>query len=185
MKSCVVCVNGLARGLLGSFGTSQNLYDEYGVMSRSSRSSLSCASLRARLTAWVVAIALATASFAACGKEAPPPPVDDSMRQGTNAPAAKSQGMSTGKKVVLLAGAAALYYLYKKHQNAGKEGPEGQYYLSKNGRVYYRDAEHRAHWVTPPPEGIQVPAHEAAQYEQFQGYENRSTGHDLSGLAAD
>jgi hypothetical protein len=151
-----------------------------------SRSSLSRrASLRARLSAWVVTIALATVSMAGCGREAPPPPVDDTMAQGNRAPEAKSQGMSTGKKVVLLAGAAALYYLYKKHQNAGKEGPEGQYYLSKNGRVYYRDAEHRAHWVTPPPEGIQVPASEAAEYREFQGYENRSTGRDLSGMAAE
>jgi hypothetical protein len=94
--------------------------------------------------------------------------------------------MSTKSKVVILAGAAALYYLYKHHKNATQaQGEEGQYYLSKNGRVYYRDAEHRAHWVTPPPSGIAVPEAEAAEYREFQGYDNRTTGRDLTGLGAD
>lgn len=93
--------------------------------------------------------------------------------------------MSTKSKVIVLAGAAALYYLYKHHKNATAQGEEGQYYLSKNGRVYYRDAEHRAHWVTPPAQGIQVPANEAAEFEQFQGYDNRSTGRDLQNLGTD
>lgn len=145
----------------------------------------SATSLRARACASLLALALFALSFSGCGRDAPPPPVDDTRARGTDAPAAKSEGMSTSKKVVLLAGAAALYYLYKKHQGAGKEGPDGQYYLSKNGRVYYRDAEHRAHWVTPPPEGIRVPASEAAEYREFEGYEKQSTGRDLSGLAAE
>lgn len=133
----------------------------------------------------VLAAALFTAPLASCGKDTPPPAVDDTQ-QGSHAAAEENTGMSTKKKVVLLAGAAALYYLYKKHQNAdSKEGPDGQYYLSKNGRVYYRDAEHRAHWVTPPAEGISVPASEAAQFAEFEGYERRPTGRDLSGLAAD
>jgi hypothetical protein len=95
--------------------------------------------------------------------------------------------LSGGQKVAItLAGAAALYYLYNKHKNAkAKQGPEGQYYLSKNGRVYYRDAQHRAHYVTPPPGGIQVPASEAQQYRDFQGYDNRPTGRDLAGVGAE
>jgi hypothetical protein len=90
--------------------------------------------------------------------------------------------MSTGQKVAVLAGAAALYYLYNKHKNSQEQGPEGQYYLSKNGRVYYRDAQHRAHWVTPPPGGIQVPESEARQYRDFEGYNNSRTGRTLSDL---
>jgi len=77
------------------------------------------------------------------------------------------QAMSTRKKVVLLAGAAALYWLYKRHQNSRGVGPNGQYYRSKNGRIYYRDARtHQAVWVTPPPASrpIQVPADEYQQY---------------------
>ncbi len=112
------------------------------------------------------------------------PPVDDS-RGANSYPASHARtGMSTGKKVALLAGAAALYYLYKKNQEAhqGGNSSQPQYYLSKNGRVYYRDAEHRAHWVTPPAEGIQVPQEEAQQYQDFQGYEGRSTGRNLAGL---
>lgn len=127
---------------------------------------------------------------AGCGKSAPPPPVDDSrpgsgqINNGAVQPQAK--GMSTGTKVVLLAGAAATYYLYKKHQNAAAAtGPDGQYYLSKNGRVYYRDADHRAHWVTPPAEGISVPESEARDYSQFQGFNGRNDGRDLAGLGND
>ena len=74
--------------------------------------------------------------------------------------------MSTSKKVAILAGAAALIYLYNKHKNAKGTGAQGQYYRSKNGRVYYRDAKGNAIWVTPPKEGIQVPIEEAAVYER-------------------
>ena len=143
---------------------------------------LSSFSLRRSCSVLMMA-AMTAGSVSACGNSAPPPAVDDT-RTGS-APAA-DKGMTTKKKVVLLAGAAALYYLYKKHQSAAsKEGPEGQYYLSKNGRVYYRDAEHRAHWVTPPAEGIEVPESEAADYRGFQGYDRSATGKDLTGLGTD
>src|SRR6185369_9540587 len=78
-------------------------------------------------------------------------------------PGQPQPGMSTRNKVLLVAGAAALYYLYKKHQNAQGTGPEGQYYRSKNGRVYYRDANHQVHWVTPPQQ-MEVPADEWERY---------------------
>jgi len=86
---------------------------------------------------------------------------------GTAQPARQParQGLSTKQKVVLLAGAAALYYLYRKHQNAQGQGPEGRYFLSKNGRVYYRDMKTGAfHWVDPPTQPIAVPAQEYQQY---------------------
>ncbi len=83
------------------------------------------------------------------------------------------QGMSTRQKVVMLAGAAALYYLYNKHKNRQGAGPEGQYYRSRNGRIYYRDANGEAHWVTPPQQPIAVPVDE---YERYTGrnYEHRT-----------
>jgi hypothetical protein len=139
----------------------------------------------------LLASALALPHLSACkdtSRQAPPPAVDDTRgdHAARPAPAPERPGMSTKSKVVILAGAAALYYLYKHHKNATQaQGEEGQYYLSKNGRVYYRDAEHRAHWVTPPPAGIAVPEAEASEYREFQGYDNRATGRDLSGLAAD
>jgi len=144
--------------------------------------------LRKLFSRWIasglIVIMVAATSFG-CGRAEPPPPVDDSQRGSTSSTPERA-GMSTGKKVVMLAGAAALYYLYKKHQNAKSEtGPDSQYYLSKNGRVYYRDAEHRAHWVTPPPGGITVPADQAHEYREFQGYENSSSGRDLRGLGTD
>lgn len=146
------------------------------------------------------ALALSTA-VAGCnmndtGHPNPPPAVDDSARAAPPArglPQGRTpdqptahRGMSTGQKVVMLGGAAALYYLYKHHQSASaQQGPDSQYYLSKNGRVYYRDADHRAHWVTPPQEGIAVPESEAREYQQFQGYDNQQSGKDLTGLASD
>ena len=118
---------------------------------------------------------------------APPPPVDNTRsgaqtRSGSQNPPQVKKGLSNTQKVAILAGAAALYYLYNKHKNAKAQGAEGQYYLSKNGRVYYRDAQKRAHWVTPPAGGIQVPQEEAQQYRDFQGYNNQKTGRDLQGL---
>ena len=82
-------------------------------------------------------------------------------------PTGTRQGMTTGQKVMLLAGAAAVYYLYKKHQNAQGEGANGRYYLSKNGRVYWRDLKTgQYHWVTPPQQPMQVPA---SDYQQVTG----------------
>ena len=151
----------------------------------------------------IAAVLALTASFGAqvaCSRREPPPPVDDtqttSARVDTNQPTTVTTtpvtppeahtGFTTGQKVVVLAGAAAAYYLYKHHKaNANATGPEGQYYLSKNGRVYYRDAQHRAHWVTPPPDGVRVPESEAREYREFQGYDRRTTGRDLTGLGND
>lgn len=82
-------------------------------------------------------------------------------------------GMSTKQKLVMLAGAAALYYMYKKHVNAQNQPAQVQYYRSKNGGIYYRDANHAPHWVTPPSQGFMVPQNEAMQYQreaQEQGF---------------
>ena len=113
------------------------------------------------------------------------PPVDDTRASNPQNPSAyqvRKKGLSNTQKVAILAGAAALYYLYNQHKNAQGEGANGQYYLSRNGRVYYRDAQHRAHWVTPPSEGIQVPADEAARYREFQGYNGQASGRTLTDL---
>jgi hypothetical protein len=144
-----------------------------------------------RLLAVLLSALLTVPLLTSCGggsRTATPPPVDDTItgRNVTNTnPANQPQakkGLSTGQKVGILAGAAALYYLYNQHKNAQGEGAQGKYYLSKNGRVYYRDAENRPHWVTPPPEGIRVPESEAQKYRDYQGYNNRPTGRDLTGL---
>ena len=118
-----------------------------------------------------------------------PPPVDSTVSRQVNdstranQPEAK-KGLSNRNKVLItLAGAAALYYLYNQRKNAKAEGAQGKYYLSKNGRVYYRDAQNRPVWVTPPSGGIQVPADQAEKYQDFQGYNGRSTGRDLTDVA--
>lgn len=143
-----------------------------------------------RLIALLLSVLLTFPLLTACGgarNNAQLAPIDDT-RGGTvsnprpvNQPQAK-KGLSTGQKVAVLAGAAALYYIYNKHKNAQGQGPEGQYYLSKNGRVYYRDSQNRAHWVTPPQGGIQVPEAEARQYRDFEGYNNSRSGRTLTDL---
>lgn len=146
-----------------------------------------------RLFAVLLSALLTVPLLSSCGggskNASAPPPVDDTVgrtvsdRKATSQTEAK-KGLGTGQKVALLAGAAALYYMYNQHKNASQEGAQGKYYLSKNGRVYYRDAEHRAHWVTPPSEGIRVPESEAQKYRQFQGYNNSSSGRDLTGITS-
>ena len=136
-----------------------------------------------------------TAGGSASGASLPP---IDASRGGVaggpgyapTAPTAQPrQGMSTGKKVALLAGAAAVYYLYKKNQAKRAESAQAaastpQYYLSKNGRVYYRQANKQVVYVTPPAQPISVPYEEAQQYRDFQGYDNRRDGRDLVGLGS-
>ena len=111
-----------------------------------------------------------------------PPPLD--MSQGgrmSSSPAPQKSGMSNKKKLVMLAGAAALYYMYKKHQDA--QGNARQYYRSEsNGRIYYRDPKtHQAIYVTPPQGGIQVPADEAHELSGYQGYNRQTTGQTFGG----
>jgi hypothetical protein len=148
-------------------------------------------------TTAVVASILLTQTMTACGgaKTADTsnlPPVDESRgRAGSNMSnneaSAPRAGMSNGQKVALLAGAAAVYYLYQKNQKARAAGntSEPQYYLSKNGRVYYREAGGRVHWVTAPTGGISVPMDEAQQYQEFEGYDGRTTGRSLAGMGTD
>lgn len=119
---------------------------------------------------------------AGCGAPAP-------QQNAPGAPAASNNGgMSTRQKLTLLAGAAALYYVYnnyKKQNQARLANQNVQYYLSKStGRVYYRDPKNPRNviWVTPPPaqqQPIQVPESDAMAYRQFQGYNNAGSGQTL------
>ena len=106
-----------------------------------------------------------------------------------NAPAAQpKQGMSTGQKVALLAGAAALYYIYNKRKNKADsaKGPEGKYFISKStGRVYYRNLKDGSfQWVSPPRQPIRVPTAEAQQYQGYSGYNNQSDGRGFGGYGS-
>ncbi len=127
--------------------------------------------------------------LAGCGNgaqtDAPPPPRNASssemsrMNQGA-APA--KQGMSTKQKMVLVGGAALLYYLYKKNKAKQQAPANVQYYISKStGRVYYRDPQTKqAVWMTPErPQPMQIPESEASAYRDYQGYNNQSTGRSL------
>lgn len=111
---------------------------------------------------------------------APPPGFSQNSRPAASQPRA---GMSTKQKAVLLAGAAALYYIYKKRQAAKNDGPQGKYYISKStGRVYYRDLKTgNFQWVSPPAQPIRVSPEEAAAYQNYQGYNNSQDGRGFGG----
>ncbi len=107
-----------------------------------------------------------------------------SPMSGTPAAPAK-QGMSTGKKaVIVLAGAALLYYLYKKHQAAqqAQAGAQGngatpQLYRSSNGGVYYRDPQNpqKVTWLTVPNQPVSVPTDQVQQYApDYQKYQGQA-----------
>jgi len=114
---------------------------------------------------------------------APNAPVSSAAPNATNSntPAPKT-GMSTRNKVIILAGAALLYYLYKKHQAAQQpqggtqaNGAQPQLFRSSNGGVYYRDPQNpkKVTWLTVPNQPVQVPASDVQQYapdyQQYQG----------------
>jgi len=131
----------------------------------------------ARYTAYFVTGTLIL-SLAGCLGGSQPQPRNTSTPYGVAGPPPRRPGLTTKQKIVLLAGAAALAYMYNKSQKRkGVVGPQGQYYRSKNGRVYYRDAQGAAHWVSPPSGGIRVPQSEARQYlsdDEYQRYVGQS-----------
>jgi len=139
-----------------------------------------------RPIALLVAASLTAPTLAGCGgggTTAPPPPADATMGQAPMRPQMNQQrpGMSTKQKMVLLAGAAALYYMYKRKQNA--QGQPVQYYRSEsNGRIYYRDPRTKqAIYVTPPQGGIRVPADQAQEYSGYSGYQGNRSGREFGG----
>ena len=147
--------------------------------------------IRTRFTAWGLALGILSPVLTGCGRDNSRaeqlPPVQEQTRGSRTeypAPQGRKPGLSTKQKVAILAGAAALYYLYNKHKQSQGAGSQGQYYLSKNGRVYYRDQNGNPVWVTPPPEGIEVPASEAEQYSRYRGYNGRDTGEAFGGYGA-
>ena len=123
----------------------------------------------------------ANGGYAAQPSVPPGPNTENNPGMGGNPTPAPKQGMSNGKKVVIaLAGAALLYYLYKKHQaaqqaQAGATGKSPQLYRSENGGVYYRDAQNpkKVTWLTVPSQPVSVPADDvqkyAPDYQKYQG----------------
>lgn len=142
----------------------------------------------ARPAAVLLSASMLSLMLAGCGGgggASTAPPMDAGGRNlpsAVGAPRAQNQGgMSTKQKMVILAGAAALYYMYKKKQNA--QGQPVQYYRSEaNGRIYYRDPKNKqAIYVTPPQGGIQVPMQEAQQYSGYAGFNNSPAGQAFGG----
>ncbi len=142
----------------------------------------------------IASLALPT-FLAGCGSPAPTAQAPNQRMQ--QAPRANT-GMSTRQKATLLAGAAAMYYLYRKYQrdNAAKlqqanaAAPNGkvQFYRSKlGGYIYYRDPRNPRVAIKIPgtEQGVngvqqqQVSGAEAAEYSRFQGYNGAQNGETL------
>lgn len=147
-------------------------------MTRAPKTSLSTAPRASRWVALSLAFSLAlpaVAMTAGCGNKGNGAQQTDAGGGApmTNTPAAKP-GLSTKQKVVLLAGAALLFYIYKKDKanNAaaanGAPGGKPQLYQEEQGpnkgAIYYRDANHQVHWLKAPAQGVQVPADQVQQY---------------------
>jgi len=129
------------------------------------------------------------------GNQASAPPLDATRGQAPMAPSMQAQGqrqgMSTRQKVVLLAGAAALYYMYKKRRDANNRPlPQNvQYYQSRNGRIYYRDPQTKQAIYVTPPQRLQVNESELqglGDINRYQGYPsgNGNLGIDAIGIPA-
>jgi hypothetical protein len=100
-------------------------------------------------------------------------------------PKSPPQDRGSSRATVELRGDAALYYLYREHLTSDGAGPQGRYYLSKEGRVFYKDAQGKDHTVQPPSEGLRVSRNAAEPYRDVRGYAGQQGGRDLAGLAAD
>ena len=87
---------------------------------------------------------------------------------------APTQLSGPSKDTVVLTRDAAQMFLAAKHR--AKPGA-GQVYLSRNGGIYSRDPlTHKAFFLDPPPNGIRLKTQEAAPFQGFIGYNNRSSG---------
>jgi hypothetical protein len=143
-----------------------------------------------RWTALVVATSLLMPALAGCGSKggdtssapsgsAAPAPQMAATPQ--TAPATAKPGLSTKQKVVLLAGAALLFYIYQKDKSnnakaaaAGSAKPqlfqEGK--GPNKGAIYYHDPSDPTHkkiiWLTAPSGQVQVPADSDALAAQQQ-----------------
>ena len=146
------------------------------------------AALNKSMAAWLLTALLSVPLFAGCGggsrtSDQAPGNTGGGTISNTSANHTQAKsGLNNKQKVAItLAGAAALYYLYRQHQNKQGTGKNGQYYQSKNGGIYYRDAQGRPVYVKPPsqPIQVQIPASEAQQLSQYEGYNGRNTGRRL------
>jgi hypothetical protein len=100
-------------------------------------------------------------------------------------PKSAPQDRAGSRGTVELRGDAALYYLYREHLTSDGVGPQGRYYLSKDGRVFYKDAQGKEHTVQPPSDGLRVSHAAAEPYRDIRGYAGQQGGRDLTGLATD
>jgi hypothetical protein len=129
----------------------------------------------------VMTTALVISTVTACGVGQQP---NNLSSNPYGSPNPTGPGGLLRNKAVLLTGAAALAYLYRRQHALRASGQNvPRYYLSSNGRVYFRDQSGTAHWVTPPAGGVSIPMSEANRYREFQGFNGNTTGRGLAGLS--
>ena len=90
---------------------------------------------------------------------------------------------NAGRGTVTLYGASALAYMLRRGRDG--QGRAQKVYLSKStGRLYFRSAEKKAVWLSPPAQGITIPASQAAGLREFKGYNGQTRGRDFGGYGA-
>lgn len=181
-------------GILFAFACAAVLTFQFGI---------SMKQLQPQTLLWRATGAVVTASFlvplAGCGAPAQQTSTSTQtqMRPQTQT-RQQNPGMSTRQKATLLAGAAAMYFLWRKYQRDNQAklqqvqaaSPNGkiQFYRSrKGGYIYYRDPRNPQVAIKIPGtergvEGVQqqqVYGNEAQEYQKFQGYNNQQTGETL------
>jgi hypothetical protein len=117
-----------------------------------------------RATAKIALFLIGAPLLAGCGARNAGRRADETPMQTQQRP-----GLTTKQKVVALAGAAALYYVYKTYTAQKAAAPQqvrnavppgAQLYRSRaTGGIYWREPNNpqRVHWLTLPNNRIQVP----------------------------
>lgn len=95
----------------------------------------------------------------------------------------RSGNLRQEQRLIPLTGAAALCYIYEKRQAShSPAGPQGKYYRSNTGRIFYRNQQtEEFQWIRPPSQPIKVPATQAEPFREYAGYNNRKTGRGFGG----
>lgn len=104
-------------------------------------------------------------------------------RQPAMASSNRGGNLRQEERLIPLTGAAALCYIYEKRQEShSPAGPQGKYYRSNTGRIFYRNQKtEEFQWICPPSQPIKVPATQAEPFREYAGYDNRQTGRGFGG----
>ena len=134
--------------------------------------------------AGILIVVFTLIAFTGCGGGHPPTYREGNVeREYRASPPARKD--ASGSRRVALEGSAALYYMWKKNEEARQQGMAvPPYHLSNSGGVYFHDRAGNLRWVRPPAAGLTVSEQEARLYhvDEFQGYDGQESGRSLAGI---